>query len=178
MPHTFPFREHILEHRASPPGTAVAELAPICKELHSMSNYRVQNPATGEIVETFSEATDAEIESTVAAAHSTYLTWKDTDIQERAGIVRRAAEIFHERKDERAKAISVEMGNADEESADEVEFAADIIEYYGIHGPSLATDYQIPSTIPGTARIEALPLGALLGVMPWNFPYYQVARFA
>src|SRR5699024_10310548 len=109
MPHTFPFREHILEHRASPPGTTAAELAPICKELHSMSNYRVQNPATGEIVETFPEATDAEIESTVAAAHSTYLTWKDTDIQERAEIVRRAAEIFHERKDELAKTISTEM---------------------------------------------------------------------
>src|SRR5699024_7945739 len=61
---------------------------------------------------------------------------------------------------------------------DEVEFAADIIEYYGVHGPSLATNYQIPCTIPGPARIEALPIAALLGVMPWNFPHYQVARVA
>ena len=143
-----------------------------------MSNYRVQNPATGEVVETFPEATNAEIETTVTAAHSTYLTWKDTDIQERASVVRRAAEIFHERKDELARTISVEMGKSYAESVDEVEFAADIIEYYGVHGPSLVTDYQIPSTIPGIARIESLPVGALLGVMPWNFPYYQVARFA
>src|SRR5699024_9572235 len=113
-----------------------------------MSNYRVQNPATGEIVETFPEATDAEIESTVAAAHSTYLTWKDTDIQDRPGILRQA------------------------------EFAAVLSAYYGGHGRSLAADYRIPSTLPGTARIEALPIGALLGVMPWNFPYYQVARCA
>src|SRR5699024_230835 len=132
----------------------------------------------GEIVETFPEASDAEIESTVAAAHSTYLTWKDTDIQERAGIVRRAAEIFHERKDELAKTISVEMGKSYEESVDEVEFAADIIDYCGVRGPSLAKDSRVPSSIPGTARIEALPTGALLGVRPCTFPYYQVARFA
>ncbi|MGO3067411.1 MAG: aldehyde dehydrogenase family protein, partial [Brevibacterium linens] len=100
-----------------------------------MSNYRVENPATGDIVETFPEATDAEIESTVAGAHTTYLTWKDTDIQERASIVRRAAEIFHERKDELARTISVEMGKSYAESVDEVEFAADIIDYYGVHGP-------------------------------------------
>src|SRR5699024_3921836 len=58
------------------PGTTAAWLAPTCKELHSMSNYRVQNPATGEIVETFPEATDAEIESTVAPPPTPYLPWK------------------------------------------------------------------------------------------------------
>lgn len=143
-----------------------------------MSNYRVQNPATGEIVESFDEATDADVEATLAAAHATYREWKTTDIQHRAAVVRRAAEIFREREDELAAAISAEMGKSIPESIDEVHFAADIIEYYGVHGPTLAGDYQIPSTIPGIARIEALPVGVLLGVMPWNFPYYQVARFA
>src|SRR5699024_2615360 len=93
-----------------PPGTTAAALAPICKELHSMSNYRVQNPATGEIVETFPEAPDAEIESTVAAAHSTYLTWTDTHIQDRAGIGRRAAARLHARKAELAETSSPELG--------------------------------------------------------------------
>jgi len=143
-----------------------------------MSDYRVQNPATGEIVERFAEATDAEIEAALAAAHAAYLEWRERGIQERAAVVRRVAELFVERADELAKTISLEMGKSIPESLDEVQFAADIIEYYGVHGPSLATDYEIPSTIPGKARIEALPLGALLGVMPWNFPYYQVARFA
>ncbi|MGO3152720.1 MAG: NAD-dependent succinate-semialdehyde dehydrogenase [Galactobacter sp.] len=143
-----------------------------------MSKYRVQNPATGEVVETFPEATDAQIEDSLAAAHSVYVEWKDRDIQERAAIVRRVAEIFVERADELARTIATEMGKSVQESLEEVQFAADIIDYYGVHGPSLAGDYQIPSTIPGVARIEALPIGALLGVMPWNFPYYQVARFA
>lgn len=143
-----------------------------------MSDYRVQNPATGEIVERFAEATDAEIEAALAAAHAAYLEWRERGIQERAAVVRRVAELFVERKDELAAAISLEMGKSIPESLDEVQFATDIIEYYGVHGPSLATDYEIPSTIPGKARIEALPVGALLGVMPWNFPYYQVARFA
>ena len=143
-----------------------------------MSKYRVQNPATGEVVETFPEATDAQIEDALAAAHSVYVEWKDRDIQERAAVVRRVAEIFVERADELARTIATEMGKSVQESLEEVQFAADIIDYYGVHGPSLAGDYQIPSTIPGVARIEALPIGALLGVMPWNFPYYQVARFA
>ncbi|MGH3703941.1 MAG: NAD-dependent succinate-semialdehyde dehydrogenase [Agromyces sp.] len=143
-----------------------------------MAKYRVQNPATGEIVESFDVATDEQVEQTLAAADSAYREWRERSVQERAAVVKRVAELFEERKDELARLIAVEMGKSIAESLDEVEFARSIIEYYAVHGPSLITDQEIPSTIPGKAIIEHLPVGALLGVMPWNFPYYQVARFA
>ncbi|WP_024357319.1 NAD-dependent succinate-semialdehyde dehydrogenase [Leucobacter chironomi] len=143
-----------------------------------MAKYRVQNPATGEIVETFDSATDADIEAAVASADAVYREWREKSVQERAVVVKRAAEIFEERKDELATIIATEMGKSYAESVDEVEFARDIIEYYAVHGPSLITDYEIPSTIPGKAYVEHRSIGVLLGVMPWNFPYYQVARFA
>jgi len=143
-----------------------------------MAKYRVQNPATGEILATFESATDAQIEQAVAAADSVYREWREKSVQERATVVKRVAEIFAERREELARLIAVEMGKSIAESLDEVDFATDIIEYYAVHGPSLITSYEIPSTIPGKAVIEQLPVGVLLGVMPWNFPYYQVARFA
>lgn len=143
-----------------------------------MSRYRVQNPATGEILEEFAAMTDAELESAIADSDDAYRGWRDVSIQERAAIVRRVAELFEERKDELARIIALEMGKPHGEAVEEVEFAASIIDYYGVHGPSLATEHEIPSTIPGKAVIQRLPVGPLLGVMPWNFPYYQVARFA
>ncbi|AMB58889.1 NAD-dependent succinate-semialdehyde dehydrogenase [Microterricola viridarii] len=143
-----------------------------------MSKYRVQNPATGEILETFENATDAQIEEALSSVDAVYHEWRERSVQERAAVVKRVAELFEERKDELARLIAVEMGKSIAESIDEVEFATSIIDYYAVHGPSLITDYEIPSTIPGKAYIEHRPVGALLGVMPWNFPYYQVARFA
>ncbi|MFA5606482.1 MAG: NAD-dependent succinate-semialdehyde dehydrogenase [Leucobacter sp.] len=143
-----------------------------------MAKYRVQNPATGEILESFESATDAQIEEALAAADAVYREWRERSVQERAAVVERVAELFEEHKQELARLIAVEMGKSLAESVDEVEFARDIIEYYAVHGPSLITDFEIPSTVPGKAMIEHLPVGALLGVMPWNFPYYQVARFA
>ncbi|WP_053386219.1 NAD-dependent succinate-semialdehyde dehydrogenase [Leucobacter japonicus] len=143
-----------------------------------MSKYRVQNPATGEVLETFEAATDAQIEEALAGADAVYREWRERSVQERAAVVKRVAEIFIERKDELARLIALEMGKSIAESIDEVEFAAQIIDYYAVYGPSLITDAEIPSTIPGKAIIEHLPVGTLLGVMPWNFPYYQVARFA
>ena len=143
-----------------------------------MSRYRVQNPATGEVVEEFSAATDAEIESAIAASHAGYLAWRDLGIQDRAAVVRRVAELFEERKDDLGRIIAQEMGKHHREAVEEVEFAASIIDYYGVHGPSLATEQEIPSTVPGKAVVQRRPVGPLLGVMPWNFPYYQVARFA
>lgn len=143
-----------------------------------MAKYRVQHPATGEIVETFETATDAQIEQQLSLADAVYREWRERSVQERAAVVKRAAEIFEERKEELARIIALEMGKSLQESIDEVEFATSIIDYYAVHGPSLITDYEIPSTVPGKAVIEHLPVGVLLGVMPWNFPYYQVARFA
>ncbi len=143
-----------------------------------MSKYRVQNPATGELVESFESATDAQIEEAIASADAVYREWRERSVHERAQVVGRVAELFEERKDELARLIAVEMGKSYAESIDEVEFATSIIDYYAVHGPSLITDYEIPSTIPGKAYIEHRPVGTLLGVMPWNFPYYQVARFA
>ncbi|EFO96972.1 hypothetical protein CRE_21100, partial [Caenorhabditis remanei] len=143
-----------------------------------MAKYRVQNPATGEIVETFESATDAQVEQQLAAADTAYREWRERSVQERAAVVKRVAEIFAERREELAEIIALEMGKSIAESLDEVDFATAIIDYYAVYGPGLITDYEIPSTIPGKAVMEHLPLGVLLGVMPWNFPYYQVARFA
>lgn len=143
-----------------------------------MAKYRVQNPATGEIVETFESATDDQVEQHLAAADAAYREWREKSVQDRAAVVKRVAEIFAERRDELAEIIATEMGKSIAESLDEVDFATAIIDYYAVYGPGLITDYEIPSTVPGKAVIEHLPVGALLGVMPWNFPYYQVARFA
>jgi succinate-semialdehyde dehydrogenase/glutarate-semialdehyde dehydrogenase len=142
-----------------------------------VSHYRIQNPATGEVIETFETATPEQIQQALASADSAYHQWREQSIQDRAAVVRRVAELFEERKEELAKIIAQEMGKPLSEGTEEVEFAASIIDYYGVHGPTLAVDQEIPSTIPGKAIIENLPMGVLLGVMPWNFPYYQVARF-
>lgn len=143
-----------------------------------MSGYRVQNPATGEVIETFECATDQQIEEAFANADASYRVWREQSVQDRAAVVRRVAELFEERKEDLARIVAQEMGKPLSEGTEEVEFAASIINYYGVHGPSLAVGQEIPTTVPGKAFIENRPVGALLGVMPWNFPYYQVARFA
>jgi succinate-semialdehyde dehydrogenase/glutarate-semialdehyde dehydrogenase len=143
-----------------------------------MSRYRIQNPATGEVLETFEAATDEQIEQALAGAAAAYHQWREQSSQDRAAVVRRIAELFEERKEELARIIAQEMGKPLSEGIEEVEFAASILNYYGVHGPSHAVDQEVSSTIPGKAIIENRPVGALLGVMPWNFPYYQVARFA
>jgi len=138
--------------------------------------YQVTNPATGEIVETFPYATDAEIEAALAGAQAAYERWRATPITERAAIVQRIADLFAERATELGAIIQVEMGKALPEAEGEAEFCAEIFGYYADLGPMLLADQELPGHPDG--RIESLPVGPLLGVMPWNYPYYQVARFA
>lgn len=143
----------------------------------STPNYRVENPVTGEVEETFESTTDAQSLEAVDTAHAAFTSWRATPIEERAKVVHRIAELFEERKDELAQIISTEMGKPLSEGVEEVEFSSAIFDYYATNGPSFAADEKIPSE-GGTAHIQRLPLGVLLGIMPWNFPYYQVARFA
>ncbi|MGZ4451594.1 MAG: NAD-dependent succinate-semialdehyde dehydrogenase [Nocardioides sp.] len=137
--------------------------------------YQVTNPATGEIVETFPFATDAEVETALAGSQAAYESWRAVPVDERAAIVRRIGELFAERADELGALITTEMGKAPEEAAGEAGFCAEIFGYYAESGPGLLADQELPGH-PG-GHIESLPVGPILGVMPWNYPYYQVARF-
>ncbi|MDN5807727.1 NAD-dependent succinate-semialdehyde dehydrogenase [Brevibacterium sp.] len=140
--------------------------------------YRVENPATGEVVEKFDNATDAQIKEIVSAAHKGFLSWREKTIEERAKIVNRVADLFGEHKDELAKIIAEEMGKPVAEGTEEAEFCEEIFNYYADNGPDFAADEPIKSMSGGKAFIQRRPVGPLLGIMPWNFPYYQVARFA
>ncbi|HYP72631.1 MAG TPA: NAD-dependent succinate-semialdehyde dehydrogenase, partial [Microbacterium sp.] len=144
-----------------------------------MSDYAVTNPATGETLATYPTATDAEVEAAVAAAHEAFATWGRTSTPaERAALLRRAAELHRERRDDLAAIIVREMGKPLAAAEGEVDFAADITEFYADHIDDITGDTPIDILGEGTAVIRRAPLGALLGIMPWNFPYYQVARFA
>ncbi len=139
--------------------------------------YKVTNPATGEVVENFATATDDEIRDAIDRAHRGYLSWRERPVAERAGIVKRAAELFAERTDELAAIITTEMGKRIEEGKGELATVVDIFTYYAENGESLLADE--PLTIKGgEAVIQKCPIGVLVGIMPWNYPYYQVARFA
>ncbi len=140
--------------------------------------YRVQTPTTDEVIETFPTATTEEIENTVITADEASKSWGQVGIEKRAAIVAKAAELFDARKRDLAEIIADEMGKPLVEGIEEAEFAAEIFKYYADNGPNFAADQEIPTNSAGRAMIRRLPIGALLGVMPWNFPYYQVARFA
>lgn len=144
----------------------------------SASGYRLESPVTGDILETYDTLTNDQATAAVETAHTAYLSWRKTPLEERARIVGRVAELFEERKDELAAIISQEMGKPLSEGVEEVEFSAAIFNYYVEGAPRFTQDEEIPTDGPDRAYIERLPLGVLLGIMPWNFPYYQVARFA
>ena len=144
----------------------------------SAPTYKVLNPATGEVVEEFPAATDEQVEQALAAAQSAYESWQDVDINERAKVVAKVAQLFAERAEELGKIMTTEMGKPLSEAIGEAEFCKDIFEYFAAEGPTLAADQEIKSFSGGKAIVQKRPVGALLGIMPWNFPLYQVARFA
>jgi len=143
-----------------------------------MSDYAVVNPATGETLATYDTMTDEAVEGAIASAAGAYRTWRDTPVAERAAAIRRVADLHRERRDELAAIIVREMGKPLSAALGEVDFAADITEYYADHAEKITGDSPIDIDGEGTAVIRRSALGVLLGIMPWNFPYYQVARFA
>ena len=143
-------------------------------------SYAVTNPATGETVKTYDTITDAELEAAIAAADEAHRTWsKSTTVEQRAALIRRVSELHTERRKELAELIVREMGKPIGQALGEVDFAAAIYGYYADHSPDFLKDEPIQLLAgDGSAVIRRSSLGVLLGVMPWNFPYYQVARFA
>jgi succinate-semialdehyde dehydrogenase/glutarate-semialdehyde dehydrogenase len=142
--------------------------------------YAVTNPATGEVVKTYETITDEGLEAAIASASEAHRSWsKNSTVAERAALIRRVAELHNERAQELGEIIVREMGKPIEQAVGEVEFAAAIYEYYADNAESLLADEKIELLAgEGSALIRRSSLGVLLGIMPWNFPYYQVARFA
>src|ERR1700744_3496983 len=152
--------------RRTPSGVPVTQTPP----------YQVTDPATGKVTESFPFATDAEVEQALAASTAAFAQWRKRPVAERAAIVARIGQLFTERSTELAAIINKEMGKRPAQAVGEAEFCTDIFGYYAENGPELLKDKPLPGH--DSARVEYLPIGPVLGVMPWNYPYYQVARFA
>lgn len=145
-----------------------------------MSLYAVVDPATGDVVKEYPTATDEQIEAALASAAKAFKEWsKTTTVAQRADLIRKVADLHNERKDELAKIIQREMGKPLDQSVGEVEFSAAIYEFYADNAEKFLADEPIDLLEgEGSAVIRRGPVGVLLGIMPWNYPYYQVARFA
>ena len=140
--------------------------------------YQSINPYTGTVLETFDELTDAQLETALATAADCFDSWRHTSFGERAAVVAKAASIMRDRAEEFAHLVTLEMGKLIEESRGEVALSADIIEYYAENGERFLAPVRLEPSSGGEAEVESSPLGVLFGVEPWNFPYYQLVRFA
>ncbi|MFC6159714.1 NAD-dependent succinate-semialdehyde dehydrogenase [Kribbella jiaozuonensis] len=138
--------------------------------------YSVTDPASGQLVEEVANSTEEEVRAAIGRVYDAFPDWRRRPVDERAAIVDRAADLFEERADELARIMTLEMGKRINEGRGEVGIVVDIFRYYAEHGPALLADEPIDIK-GGRAVITKGPIGALLGIMPWNFPCYQVARF-
>ena len=145
-----------------------------------MNKYVVTNPATGASGPSFALATDAEVADAIGAADRAHTDFsRGTSVADRATLMQRVADLHSERREHLAGLIVREMGKPLEQALGEVDFSADIYAYYATHGEAFLADEPIELLGgEGSAFMRNASLGVLLGIMPWNFPYDQVARFA
>jgi succinate-semialdehyde dehydrogenase/glutarate-semialdehyde dehydrogenase len=145
-----------------------------------MSMYAVVDPATGETVKEYPTITDDELRDAIARADRAHREWsKASTVADRAALVRRVGELHTERRKELAEIIAAEMGKPIGQARGEIAFCASIYEFYADNAEALMADEPIELMGgEGSAFVRRSSLGVLLGIMPWNFPYYQVARFA
>ncbi|GAA0471561.1 NAD-dependent succinate-semialdehyde dehydrogenase [Streptomyces sp. NPDC046215] len=143
-----------------------------------MTAYRVTNPATGETLREYPEATGEDIRRAVARTHDAGPGWRATDPKERAAVLDRVADLYDQQRDELAALITEEMGKPVSQAHAEIDTVVSIYRFYARQGPGFLTEEELDVASGGRAVVRKEAVGALLGIMPWNFPYYQVARFA
>lgn len=135
------------------------------------------NPATGETLRTFPALTDAEIETKLQRAHDAFQKHKRTSMTERAECMMRAAEILEARGEEYGRLMTVEMGKPLKAAIEEINKCAVACRFYAEHAARFLADEEI-QTNATQSFIRYQPLGTMLAVMPWNFPFWQTIRFA
>jgi len=135
------------------------------------------NPATGEILKSFEEWEEGEVTSTLREVDRAFQTWRKTSFGERAVLMKKAAEVLRENREEYGRIMSLEMGKPIVQARAEVEKCAWVCDYYAEHAEGFLRDEIIESDA-GRSYVRFAPLGTVLAVMPWNFPFWQVFRFA
>ena len=150
---------------------------PINEKTLKLAGYQSVNPFDGKTERVFEDLTDAQVEAKIAAAQTCFETWRHKTYAERAVIVAKAAALLHERADEFARVMTLEMGKRIGEARGEVEFSSRILAYYAKNAERFLAPVKLNPTV-GEAHMESSPIGVIFGVEPWNFPYYQLARIA
>ncbi len=135
------------------------------------------NPATGELLENFTEQSAAQAAAAVAKAHDAFSAWSRSDFTLRASLLVKVADILRSGKNSLARMMSEEMGKPVLQAIAEVEKCALVCEYYAENGGAMLAKERIAADAID-CHIRFDPLGVLLAVMPWNFPFWQVFRFA
>jgi succinate-semialdehyde dehydrogenase/glutarate-semialdehyde dehydrogenase len=135
------------------------------------------NPATGETLRTFAPLSDTEIDAALARAESAYRAYRHTSLADRARWLSAAAAILEEEKDRLGRIMTLEMGKPIGAARAEAAKCALACRYYAEHGARLLADEPMEAG-PGEAYLKFQPIGPVLAVMPWNFPFWQVFRFA
>lgn len=138
--------------------------------------FKSINPATGETFAEHPELTADDVEAKIAKASATYRQWRTTSYAERTALLGRIADAFDENKQQLAEMATREMGKTLKSAVAEVEKCASGFRYYAEHGPGLLADTRV-ALQTGHAVARWLPIGVVLAIMPWNFPYWQVVRF-
>jgi succinate-semialdehyde dehydrogenase / glutarate-semialdehyde dehydrogenase len=140
--------------------------------------YQSINPYTEELIKSFNEHTDEQLKAIIATAENTYKDdWRLRSLPDRKAIIKKAASIMRENRDEFATPITVEMGKLFEESRGEVDLTADILDYYADNAEKFLAPQKLNAK-EADAVVESEPLGVLFCIEPWNFPYYQLVRVA
>jgi succinate-semialdehyde dehydrogenase/glutarate-semialdehyde dehydrogenase len=142
--------------------------------------YQTINPYTNEVVATFPDATKHEVDDAISAAHKAFHVWRETPFEVRTAVLSKAAALLRADKRRYAELLTLEMGKVIGEAEAEVDLSADIIQYYADRGESLLETVKVPVALAAEGEVEIVnePLGVLLSVEPWNFPFYQVVRVA
>jgi succinate-semialdehyde dehydrogenase/glutarate-semialdehyde dehydrogenase len=142
-----------------------------------MSVMQAINPANGEVIATYQQHTAGEVGQKLDKAGHAFTGWSNTAVDERAALLPKLAAVLEAGKERYARLMTTEMGKPIKEARAEIEKCAWACKYYAEHGPAYLAD-DIVKTEASKAFVAFRPLGVVLAVMPWNFPFWQVLRFA
>ncbi|MBC7523978.1 MAG: NAD-dependent succinate-semialdehyde dehydrogenase [Flavobacterium sp.] len=135
------------------------------------------NPTTNIVVKKFEEMSETAVDQSIEQSVETFAIWKKTAYSQRSELLHKVAGLLRKKKTALAQLITLEMGKLVTQAEGEIKLSAEIFDYYAKHAESFLAD-KILDPVHGEALIRHSPIGVLLGVQPWNFPFYQVARFA